>query len=523
VLILDVKRLVWIESLLVKASQESNRVKINRMTEMELRAPAWSNWRYSSPMTQIVVLGLVCFCCPGMFNAINGLGAVGKTGGDTQVTDNANTALSVTFATCSLLAGGLFNIFGHQVLLFLGGLTYVLYIGSYLSTSGVFTITAGAILGIGAGFLWAAQGAMMISYPDENKKGKFIGVFWSIFNLGGALGSLIPLVIEWNSKKSTVSTATYSAFMTIMGFGAVLSLALLPPGRVFREGGEAVSIHKYSNVREETVQIFKLFGDWKMLALAPMFIASNWFYTYQFNCFNGGGLFSTRARAFNGTFYWSAQIVGSNLMGKVLDCRFISKSRRLRAQVGLAALLVFSTAIWAWGYEYQTRKSVGFTRSGVLALTEDQKLDLRDGGRYAEPMILYTCYGFFDAVWQTYCYWIMGALTNDTRKAARYSGFYKAVQNAGTAGAAQLDAKKLSFTTELIVNWALLSYGCLSAAFVTFFAVKESNELLDVPPATPPMYSASSELKTSSPQQISAKPTNGTEQTTEAASNGHYK
>lgn len=51
--------------------------------------------------------------------------------------------------------------------------------------------------------------------------------------------------------------------------------------------------------------------------------------------------------------------------------------------------------------------------------------------RYAGPVVLYTLYGLFDAVWQTYCYWIMGALTNETAMAARMAGFYKAWQNAG--------------------------------------------------------------------------------------------
>lgn len=53
--------------------------------------------------------------------------------------------------------------------------------------------------------------------------------------------------------------------------------------------------------------------------------------------------------------------------------------------------------------------------------------------RYAGPVVLYTLYGLFDAVWQTYCYWIMGALTNETAMAARMAGFYKAWQNAGAA------------------------------------------------------------------------------------------
>jgi hypothetical protein len=52
-------------------------------------------------------------------------------------------AVSMIFA----VEQGLFNLVGHRILLFLGGLTYILYIGSYLSYNAVFVISSGAILG----------------------------------------------------------------------------------------------------------------------------------------------------------------------------------------------------------------------------------------------------------------------------------------------------------------------------------------------------------------------------------------
>lgn len=58
-------------------------------------------FRYNSPVTQIFIVGMICFCCPGMFNAINGLGAAGKA--DTKDATDGGTALSVTFTICSLI------------------------------------------------------------------------------------------------------------------------------------------------------------------------------------------------------------------------------------------------------------------------------------------------------------------------------------------------------------------------------------------------------------------------------------
>jgi hypothetical protein len=41
---------------------------------------------YASPRTQLVMVSFVCFLCPGMFNALGGLGGGGKT--DATLADN---------------------------------------------------------------------------------------------------------------------------------------------------------------------------------------------------------------------------------------------------------------------------------------------------------------------------------------------------------------------------------------------------------------------------------------------------
>lgn len=66
--------------------------------------------------------------------------------------------------------------------------------------AGGFVIAAGAILGICAGLLWTAQGSLMLAYPTEGQKGKFIGIFWSIFNLGGVVGASVALGQNFHSK-----------------------------------------------------------------------------------------------------------------------------------------------------------------------------------------------------------------------------------------------------------------------------------------------------------------------------------
>ena len=147
---------------------------------------------YASPAFQLFLVALVCFLCPGMFNAVNGLGGGGQF--DATTANNSNVAVYSTFSVVGFFAGSFANRLGIKLTLSFGGLGYFLYVASYLSynhnQNAGFVIFAGAFLGVCAGLLWTAQGAIMMSYPDEASKGRYISWFWMIFNLGAVIGSL---------------------------------------------------------------------------------------------------------------------------------------------------------------------------------------------------------------------------------------------------------------------------------------------------------------------------------------------
>jgi hypothetical protein len=58
---------------------------------------------YYRPVTQVVMLGFVCFMGPGLFNALSGIGGGGQQ--DPTTADNANSALYATFAFMAFFAG----------------------------------------------------------------------------------------------------------------------------------------------------------------------------------------------------------------------------------------------------------------------------------------------------------------------------------------------------------------------------------------------------------------------------------
>lgn len=88
-------------------------------------------------------------------------------------------------------------------------------------------------------------------------------------------------------------------------------------------------------------EIKGLFETFKLepyiVLLFPMFWASNWFYTYQFNSVNGA-VFDVRTRALNSVLYWTAQIFGAGLNGLFLDVPMRRRTKALVAWVNLFVL-----------------------------------------------------------------------------------------------------------------------------------------------------------------------------------------
>jgi hypothetical protein len=58
---------------------------------------------YYHPITQIVMLGFVCFLCPGMFNALTGLGGGGQV--DPTTSANSTCAVYATYAFFAFFSG----------------------------------------------------------------------------------------------------------------------------------------------------------------------------------------------------------------------------------------------------------------------------------------------------------------------------------------------------------------------------------------------------------------------------------
>ncbi|KAI8319932.1 MFS general substrate transporter [Martensiomyces pterosporus] len=427
---------------------------------------------YFAARTQVVILGFICFGCPGMFNALNGTGGGGQV--DRTAGNNANTALYVCFILSGLFGGAIINKFGVRFTMFIGGIMYALYSGSYIyinhTGNSWFTIWAGAMLGLGAGIFWTAQGMIMMSYPLESEKGRFITIFWVIFNLGGVLGGVVLLATNFNHD-GPLSDAAYAAFLAIEVCGALCGLVLAPPSRVFRSDGSHIEIKRVDNIVADAVAILRMFMDPWMLILVPMMFSSNFYYSYQFGPYNGS-LFTTRTKGFNNIWYWGAQMGTSFVFTRLLDNQRLS--RKKRALYGVIVTFVAVNTVWAGALVMQSKYTHGATASGPTDYPGGA-IDFKETARAVGPCILYACMGIQDALWNNMAYWLLRTITNDASKLARYAGFYKAIQSIGAAVSWQLDAKAVAFKTQLFVNWGLLDVSAFLMIYLSF-RIRESSE-----------------------------------------------
>lgn len=425
------------------------------------------------PWTQIIIVSLISFCNPGMYNALTGMGGSGQVNG--TVAANSNVATHAATAVAALfLVGTFYRYLGPRTSLAIGGWTYALYAGSLLNftrtKNGSFVIASGALLGIGAAFFWVAQGTIMVTYTTDRTRGRAIGLFWVIFNLGGAIGSLASFGLNYHSKSGTVTDSTYIAYIVVMLLGWVLSALVLSTeelsgkytgARIIRERKQIT----WENMRSTLAQTTQIILSWRNLCLYPMFYTANVFYSYQQNNVNGL-TFNLRTRSLNGALYWMAQMFGGLLMGFVLDSGHFQ--RPTRALIGWSLLLVTGMAIWGGGYQFQHWNDARMIHG------HKQDIDYLNGGEFLGPMFLYIFYGVYDSFWQSFCYWTIGAQSNSPVVNAVVVGAYSALKPAGGAMAWRINAEGYSAMTQLAMNWGL-TIGSLLVAFPTIHVIGEES------------------------------------------------
>ncbi|KAJ2334817.1 hypothetical protein GGH91_005613, partial [Coemansia sp. RSA 2671] len=139
----------------------------------------------------------------------------------------------------------------------------------------------------------------------------------------------------------------------------------------------------------------------------------------------------------------------------------------VRGYIAFGIVFIVFNAIWGG--------SLGLNIKYPKPLPLKNRIDFKDASRAGGAITLYVFCGIGDALYQSFAYWIIGALSNDNQLLARYIGFYKGMQSFGGAIAWQLAAKKVSHRNQLIANWVLFAISIPSMLYVVW-SIKDHSE-----------------------------------------------
>ncbi|KIK61195.1 hypothetical protein GYMLUDRAFT_243847 [Collybiopsis luxurians FD-317 M1] len=303
------------------------------------------SWLYST-FTQAFVIGGVAFLAPGMYNALSGLGAGGLASTHTW---NIATALLFSLLCVTCVFGGIIiNQIGLKWSLAISACFYAIYAASLYENSKDgnewFLIFANVLLGIASGMFFATEGAVVVGYPEEHNRGRYISVWVFMRNLGPIVGGAILLGLNVTTNGTgSISLQSYAAFVGIMCGAPFVALLLATPDKVQRNDGTRVVFHKTS-WKSELKSSWRFISSKKILMLLPIFFAS-WFYD-SFMTNYTADYFSVRARALSSFLTPFGGNFGSLFIGWIIDSGI--GSRKTRALAVFAGLIVFQYALWIW-------------------------------------------------------------------------------------------------------------------------------------------------------------------------------
>ncbi|KAJ6102968.1 hypothetical protein N7486_005395 [Penicillium sp. IBT 16267x] len=375
---------------------------------------------YRSIPFQIAIASGVSFTAPGMWDAMNNLGAGGAA--EPYAVSAANALVYGLFAIVCVLAGAINNRIGLRFGLVIGAIGYPIY-GAGLYTNNYspttwFMLFGGALCGISAGFFWAAEAAIIIGYPSPKDRAFYLAIWQTAKAAGPIVGGAISLGLNAkNSSQGTISAGTYIVFIVIMCLGLPIALCLSPAEKVQRKDRTLVLVHKQATWGAEFKAALKLIATRRVLLLLPSF-----FISYFYNAFLSTWLtdyFTVRSRAFSSFFTNFAGIASSFLIAALLDRQTIRINTR--AKTAFLAIVIILTGTWIWACVLQNQ---------FYSAPTAPVFDWFKGG-FGKSYALVFFWTFGGQAFQQYLYWLIGQYSTDISSLSYHCGILRGFEALG--------------------------------------------------------------------------------------------
>ncbi|KAE8324466.1 hypothetical protein BDV39DRAFT_195021 [Aspergillus sergii] len=380
-------------------------------TDMAVENKEKRTW-YHSTLFNAFVIGGVGFFAPGLWNAMNSLGA-----GGAQSPFLINAANALVFGlrqrlVCASWIGSMW---------FIVSLRFPVdsYPFSYAKTR--------------AGLFWASEGAVALGYPEPTKRGRYM-------NSAEA------------KSKGKVGSQTYLIFVALQCLAVPLAIFLSPPEKVQRSDGSKVRIVLQDSWRAEMRELWKLSCRREVLLLLPIFWAA------YFNQYSGNFTtyyFGVRARALIGFVSNFARLLSSGMISRFLDYRGISIKKRVTYSFFYVILVHIATWVYAWVIQEK------YTAN-------PPSLDWSDKG-FTEGLFVILLWEFSQQALQNWLYYLVSSMTDNISELARYSGVLRGQESFAQAVSFGINTRNwYGGRVPLAVNTILLGL----AVFPTWLVVR---------------------------------------------------
>ncbi|KAJ6017282.1 DUF895 domain membrane protein [Penicillium sp. IBT 35674x] len=374
---------------------------------------------YRTTLFNACVIGFVGFLAPGLWNAMNSLGAGGEE--KPFLVNAANALVFGLMGIFCLFGAPIANRIGLKWALVLGATGYPLYSAGLYTNDRFgnvwFVLVGSAACGISAGLYWATEGAIAIGYPEPAKRARYINlwVVWSM--MGPIVGNSIVLGLNINTDgEGSVGYTTYIVFIALQCLAVPVALLLSPPEKVQRDDGTAIVVRPEASWKEEFQALWRTCKLRSVILLLPVFWA---IYFNEYSSNYETYYFSVRARALIAFLTDWVAIIASQSLALWLDWKKFDRKTRITYSWYWVILVHVVTWIYAWVVQSEYTANPPF-------------FDIYTPG-FVKGAFTIFLWQFAQQTGENWLYYLVGEMTDNIAELTRLTGILRGQMSFGEA------------------------------------------------------------------------------------------